>query len=125
MSEISPPDKVSTDKLPVNFLNIGFIKMILPNSKIIHCERDAKNNCLSIYKNLFYLGDAFYAFFPTMAQGASQSIEAANELFNLLSQDTKEVQNLYFKKRLKKTNQINTIDYCLVELCLGTYKCFL
>ena len=62
----------------------------------------------SMYKNLFYLGDAFYAFFPTMAQGASQSIEAANELFNLLSQDTKEVQNLYFKKRVERTKLINS-----------------
>ncbi len=43
-----------------------------------------------------------------MAQGASQSIEAAYELFNLLSKDVKEVQNLYFKKRLEKTKLINS-----------------
>ncbi len=52
----------------------------------------------SIYENVFYLGDAFYTFIPTIAQGASQSIEGANELFNLLSKDTKEIQNLYLKK---------------------------
>ena len=62
----------------------------------------------SIYKNLFYLGDAFYTFPPTMAQGASQSIEAANELFNLISQDTKEVQSLYLQKRHEKTKLINS-----------------
>ena len=49
----------------------------------------------SIYENLFYLGDAFYTFPPTMAQGAAQSIEGAKELFDLLSQDVKEMQNLY------------------------------
>ena len=43
-----------------------------------------------------------------MAQGASQSIEAAYELFNLLSKDKKAVQNLYFKKRLEKTKLINS-----------------
>ena len=42
----------------------------------------SKKPSKSIYKNLFYIGDAFYTFPPTMAQGASQSIEAANELFN-------------------------------------------
>lgn len=42
-----------TDKAPLNFRWIGFIKLILPNSKIIHCVRDPKNNCLSIFKNLF------------------------------------------------------------------------
>ena len=61
----------------------------------------------SIHDNVFYLGDAFYTFVPALAQGASQSIDAAHELFNLLSENKKNIQNLYFKKRLKKTNQIN------------------
>ena len=61
----------------------------------------------SIYENLFYLGDAFYTFPPTMAQGASQSIEAANELFNFLSKDNKHTQDLFFKKRLERTKVIN------------------
>ena len=61
----------------------------------------------SIYENLFYLGDAFYTFPPAMAQGASQSIEAAYELFNLLSKNIKKSQSFYFKKRLKKINLVN------------------
>jgi len=66
-----------------------------------------KKSTRSIHDNVFYLGDAFYTFVPALAQGASQSIEAAHELFNLLSENKKNIQNLYFKKRLKKTNQIN------------------
>ena len=46
-------EKYITDKAPLNFRWIGFIKLIFPNSKIIHCIRDPKNNCLSIFKNLF------------------------------------------------------------------------
>ena len=42
-----------TDKAPLNFLRIGFIKILFPNSKIIHCKRDPKDNCISIYKNFF------------------------------------------------------------------------
>ena len=61
----------------------------------------------SIYDNLFYLGDAFYTFLPTMAQGAGQSIEGAKELFDLLSQDTKEIQDLYFKKRLERIKLVD------------------
>ena len=67
----------------------------------------SKKPIKSIHDNVFYLGDAFYTFVPALAQGASQSIEAAYELFNLLSENKKNIQNLYFKKRLKKTNQIN------------------
>jgi len=62
----------------------------------------------SIYENVFYLGDAFYTFVPALAQGASQSIEAAYELYNLLNENKKNMQNLYFKKRLKKIKQISS-----------------
>ena len=42
-----------SDKLPINFKWIGLIKLILPNSKIVHCIRNPKDNCLSIFKNFF------------------------------------------------------------------------
>ena len=67
----------------------------------------SKKPSKSFYENIFYLGDAFYTFLPTMAQGASQSIESAYELFTLLSQENNQIQNLYFKKRLKRTRLIN------------------
>ena len=61
----------------------------------------------SIYKNVLYIGDAFYTFPPTMAQGASQSIEAANEIFELISGNHPDIQSEYFKNRVEKTNLIN------------------
>jgi len=61
----------------------------------------------SIYKNVLYIGDAFYTFPPTMAQGASQAIEAANEIFNLISDNHTDIQNAYFKNRIERTNLIN------------------
>ena len=61
----------------------------------------------SNYKNVLYIGDAFYTFPPTMAQGASQSIEAAYEIFNLISTNHKDISNEYFRNRIKRTNLIN------------------
>ena len=46
-------ESVITDKAPQNFKWLGFIKIFFPNSKIIHCNRDPGDNCLSIYKNFF------------------------------------------------------------------------
>ena len=46
-----------TDKMPGNFLLIGFIHMMLPKAKIIHCARDAAATCLSIYK-VHFRGDS-------------------------------------------------------------------
>lgn len=42
-----------TDKLPFNFQMIGLIKIALPNARIIHCVRDPRDTCLSIYKQNF------------------------------------------------------------------------
>ena len=42
-----------SDKLPVNFKWIGFIRILFPNAKVIHCVRDSKDNCLSIFTNYF------------------------------------------------------------------------
>jgi len=46
-------DNFITDKAPLNFRWIGFIKAYFPTAKIIYSSRLAKDNCLSLYKNLF------------------------------------------------------------------------
>ena len=46
-------ENIITDKAPHNFRWIGFIKIFFPNSKIIHCYRDPRDNCLSLFKNSF------------------------------------------------------------------------
>lgn len=53
LTKINLDKNIITDKSPLNFLWIGFIKIIFPNAKIINCTRDPKNNCFSIYKLLF------------------------------------------------------------------------
>ena len=45
--------KIILDKLPLNFMWIGFIKLFFPQSKIIHCKRNLRDVGLSIYKNYF------------------------------------------------------------------------
>jgi tetratricopeptide (TPR) repeat protein len=42
-----------TDKMPVNFANLGLVQTLLPGAKVIHCRRDAMDSCLSCYFQLF------------------------------------------------------------------------
>jgi len=51
-----------SDKMPDNFKMIGMIKLMLPNAKIIHCQRNPVDNCLSIFKNYFSSNDLIYAY---------------------------------------------------------------
>ena len=54
-------------------------------------------------KNIFLLGDAFFAFPPSFAQGASQSIEGASELFDNIVNNKKN----YYENRVAKVKMIN------------------
>ncbi len=51
---------------------------------------------------VFYIGDAFNGFLPTLAQGAGQSIESAYELFKLIKDERENIQNIYFQERSKR-----------------------
>ena len=42
-----------TDKLPSNFLNIGFICRALPQARILHMVRDPVETCFSNLRELF------------------------------------------------------------------------
>tara|TARA_B100001093_G_scaffold470314_1_gene491715 strand:+ start:87 stop:1232 length:1146 start_codon:yes stop_codon:yes gene_type:complete len=55
--------------------------------------------------NIHLIGDAFFAFPPSFAQGASQSIEGAYELFENIKNKT---EHNYFKYRVSKTKKVNT-----------------
>ena len=54
-------------------------------------------------KNIFLLGDAFFAFPPSFAQGASQSIEGASELFENIIND----KSNFYENRVAKVKMIN------------------
>tara|TARA_A100001015_G_C14988477_1_gene712651 strand:- start:214 stop:1344 length:1131 start_codon:yes stop_codon:yes gene_type:complete len=60
----------------------------------------------STNSKVFYIGDAFNGFLPTLAQGAGQSIESANELFDLIKKDNADIQNVYFQKRFKRAKMV-------------------
>lgn len=42
-----------TDKMPLNYLHVGWIKLLLPQAIIIHCRRDPLDTCFSCYANAF------------------------------------------------------------------------
>jgi len=54
--------------------------------------------------NIHLIGDAFFAFPPSLAQGASQSIEGAHELFKSIENNS---ESNFFKNRVKKIKLVN------------------
>ena len=94
LKKISNNSEKVTDKLPINFKWIGFIKLLLPNSTIIHCTRNPKGNCLSIFKNYFASRKLNFAY----------SLDEIVEFYNLYNDLMKYWSNLL-------PNFITTIKY--------------
>ena len=82
------------------------IKDLFDNASNIKCFPTFTSDKIRHFnnKNIFFLGDAFYASLPTFAQGASQSIESAYELFNTLNENN---PNNYFDSRVERVKMIN------------------
>ena len=53
--------------------------------------------------NVYFVGDALFAFPPSFAQGASQSIESSKEIYDEMINNT----NDYYKKRLTRLKAVN------------------
>ena len=54
-------------------------------------------------KEIFFVGDALYAFSPSFAQGASQSIESSKEAYEEIENNS----DSYYQKRFERIKTVN------------------
>jgi hypothetical protein len=59
LAELSPDAGRVTDKMPHNFLHLGLVALMLPGARVIHCVRDPRDTCLSIYFQNFGPGHGY------------------------------------------------------------------
>ena len=111
------PLSVEEQKNHSLFNDKSFIKKVLENFPLRNIDflEDLKelkifpvfvsDNFYELQNNIHLIGDAFFAFPPSFAQGASQSIEGAYELFKSIENNT---ESNFFKNRVNKTKMVNT-----------------
>ena len=101
------------DKLPFNYMNIGIIKKIFPNSKIIHLKRNPIDVCFSIYSLYFVshpwsydmdLISKFYQEYQSLMKYWSNSF---NDIYELEYEDLVKDNN----KEIKKLLEYCELDY--------------
>jgi hypothetical protein len=59
ISRISEGALRITDKMPGNYIDLGLIALMFPHARVIHCRRDARATCMSVYFNDF---DAYHPY---------------------------------------------------------------
>ena len=92
---------------------INFLKETLTNNSLINLENLTEIQAFPVFvskglptknqKNIFLSGDALYAFPPSFAQGASQSIETAQGIFESIISDS----DILYKNKISKIYSIN------------------
>ena len=99
--------EISKQVAPETINNLRSIKCfpIFVSSKV----HEPKN------KNTFIIGDAFFALHPTFAQGASQSIEVAHELYKNLENENTQF-NSERVKRIRMINMKSKLNYFAFHL---------
>ena len=124
IEKFSPNSLIFTDKAPLNFIWIGVIKILIPNSKIVHCVRDPKDNILSLYKNDF--DDRL-----NFTYNFNDLYEFYNEYFELMkcwkNKFSDQIYDVIYGKLVKDPeNEIrNLLNFCDLEFekeCLNFHK---
>ena len=89
----------------INIINKNTFLDLKDNLKIIKAFPIFVSKKLEIInkKNIFFVGDALFSFPPSFAQGASQSINTSNDLF----EDIKNNNEKLYKERIIKINSVN------------------
>ena len=117
-------NKITLDKSLLNFLWVGFIRIIFPKSKIIHVKRDPRDTCLSCYKTLFDNGLHFTYSKSDLPKYYNQYSDLMNFWKQLLGDY---IYTINYEDLIKDPNKniSNLLDFCELnfdEKCLDFHK---
>ena len=116
--------EIITDKSLNIYWYLGFINIFFPDAKFIHCQRNPKDNCLSIYKNLFEDGQGwkynetelieYYKLYQEIME--FWNLKLNNKILNI------KYENLVNDSVRNIKNIINFCDLDWDENCLNHHK---
>jgi tetratricopeptide (TPR) repeat protein len=112
------------DKMPNNFIHIGFIKTILPNAKIIDTRRGAMDTCFSCFKQFFAKGQLFTYDLEDIGLFYKDYLNLMNHWHDIYPN---EIYTVKYSNMINNTEEeINKLlDYCELPFesqCLEFYK---
>ena len=85
-----------TDKMPLNFIWVGYILNAFPDAKIIHTERDAHATCWSIFKRYFVFNGNEYSYCMSSLIKFYKLYQNMMEFWNTIFPDS--IYNLNYEK---------------------------
>jgi tetratricopeptide (TPR) repeat protein len=91
------------DKMPVNFVHIGWILTLFPNAKIIHCKRHPLDICLSNFFTSYEAGNSFSYDLNNMAMYFKVYEQLMQYWYTLFNNN---IYTVYYENFISNTEQI-------------------
>ncbi|HFD11213.1 MAG TPA: sulfotransferase family protein [Crenotrichaceae bacterium] len=114
-----------TDKMPGNFLHLGFIHILFPNAKIIHCRRDPRDTCISMFCHQFPSGVPYSYDLYKLGAFYSQYERIMEHWHKVLPEDTMievEYENLINNQETESHRLLDFLGLKWHDNCLSFYK---
>ena len=143
LREVAPEGRYTVDKMPHNFIHLGFIHLCFPNAKIIHCKRNPLDNFISAFQGQMnahhsysydqeYYGEYYVQYLRLMDHFKSVMPDSIYESqYEALTENPEiEIRNLLnylglpWEERCLKHNErqstVNTLSYSQVRNPINT-----
>ena len=124
INQLSGNTRYISNKMPHNFLHLGFIHQLFPKAKVIHCKRELKDTAISIYFHQFnsnhpYASDLddllfYYQEYEKLMKHWEQTTS-----LNMVTVDYEEIIS---EPELQSKRLIDFIGLEWEENCLNFYK---
>jgi len=102
------------DKMPQNFMHLGYMTLLFPDARIIHCSRDPVDTCLSCYFQNFAAAHAYTFDLETMGRCYVEYRRLMEHWKQVLDIDIHELQ--YEKLVMDPETEIaGLLEYCGLE----------
>ena len=115
---------IIVDKSPINFLHIGLILILFPNSKIVNCNRDPIDTCLSCFFQNFDKQHQYSYNLKSLAEFYNQYSRLMAHWRDLFSDRIFELRYESLVENQEETSK-ELIQYCELpweDSCLSFYK---
>ena len=112
------------DKMPYNFMYLPLIKLSLPKSKIVLTERNPIDNCLSIYKQKFGIGNAYAYNQKELAEYYNSYKDIVNNWKEIFKE---QIFSLNYEQLINNQKEVtsNLLEFCNLDwedACLEFHK---
>jgi len=124
LHDISSTSRYVTNKMPHNFLVLGLISILFPQARIIHCNRDPKDTCVSCFFQNFTYGHHYATHLETLGTYYRQYKKLMDHWEKVIDRPiiTMQYEELVTEQETQTRRLLELLDLPWDNACLNFYN---